>query len=287
MSPLGRQAQPQNNQSHHLKVLLFNVWQLPGFLTDGASAQRARAAARLIKSSGADVVCLNEAFFRADETLSGIKHTHPYRAHLQGRAGWFTPLGSGLHVASRLPIATQGGVFFRARSGADRLASKGVLHCVLDLDDGKVSLLDLFVTHMQAGCSPAEQAARRAQAAEAGAFVRQARTLGRPALLAGDLNMSPCTSASPHCATDDDARQRCEAYGEMCRVGRVCDAVAAAHFPEHEICRFAVGEGEDGGKIRVRSVRYLGRRCPETGEVASDTDAVLAEVEVFGGGRGS
>jgi endonuclease/exonuclease/phosphatase family metal-dependent hydrolase len=266
-----------------IKVLLFNVWQLPGFLTDNDSASRADAASRLIAAADADVVCLNEAFLRGDQVLRGVRDTHPHRAELAGRAGWFTPLGSGIRVASRLPIASSGGRFFSARSGADRFASKGVLHARLDLT--KTTTIDIFVTHMQAGCSPAEQAARRAQAAEAGAFVCAAAQ-GRPFLLAGDLNMSPCSSVSPHCRTEEDARQRAESYGVLCRSagGMLCDGgggggVAAGGFlPQHEICRFAVGGGEGG--VRLRSVRYLGRRCLETGAVASDTDAVLAEVEV-------
>lgn len=289
-----------------LKVLLFNVWQLPNFLTDGAADRRAQAASRLIARSGADVVLLNEAFLRADAVLSGVRDSHPHRAELGGRAGLFTPLGSGLWVASRLPVASAGGRFFRSRSGADRFASKGVLHARLDLgrllsssSGARASssstttaaaassssstspppghpLLDVFVTHMQAGASEAEQLSRARQADEAGAFVREASG-GRPFLLAGDLNMSPCPSASVHCATQEDARCRAEAFERLCGRAGMRDAGAPRGAP-HEICRFCVGGG-DGG-VRVRSVRYLGRRCPDTGEVASDTDALLAEVEV-------
>lgn len=298
-----------------MKVLLFNVWQLPGFLTDGASEARARAAGRLIARSDADVVCLNEAFLRADAVLAEIAATHPHRAELAGRAGSLTPLGSGLRVASRVPLLAaagagagrRGGVFFKSRAGADRFASKGVLHVRLDLRPllplpapphpsprPEPLALDLFVTHMQAGASRAEQASRERQAAEAGAFVR-ARSGGvRPFLLAGDLNMSPCASASPHCATEDDAAGRARAFRELCRRAGVCDKGGGGgggggergggggnddrqrQQQPHEICRFCVGPG-----VRLLGeVRCLGRRCPDTGALASDTDALLAEVEV-------
>jgi endonuclease/exonuclease/phosphatase family metal-dependent hydrolase len=265
-----------------IKVLLFNVWQLPGFLTDGQSAQRAKAAARLIARSGADVVCLNEAFLRGDQVLSEIVETHPHRAELTGRASILTPLGSGLRVASRVPLAeAPRGVFFRSRAGHDKFASKGVLHVRLDLGG-----LDLFVTHMQAGCSPAEQASRERQAAEAGAFVRAASG-GRPFILAGDLNMSPCATVSPHCATEEDAKCRARAFGELCREAGVRGEAAGVsgreEQPAHEICRFCVGAGSESSSspsVRLLRVTCLGRRCPDTGAVASDTDALMAEVEV-------
>lgn len=293
----GQEAQEQQHQKLTVKVLLFNVWQLPGFLTDGASAQRAKAAARLIARSGADVVCLNEAFLRADEVLSEVgATTHPHRAELSGRASWLTPLGSGLRVASRAPIAETGGVFFKSRAGHDRFASKGVLHARLDLRPllGAPSLssspsphppltLDLFVTHMQAGASPAEQASRARQAAETGAFVREASG-GRAFLLAGDLNMAPCATVSPHCATEEDAVCRARAYGELCRQAGVCGEAAAEQQQQSEICRFCVGGGGGASSgspgVRLLRVTCLGRRCLDTGVVASDTDALLAEVEV-------
>jgi endonuclease/exonuclease/phosphatase family metal-dependent hydrolase len=288
----GAETQPSTTVTT-LKVLLFNVWQLPGFLTDGAPEKRAKAASTLIARSGADVVCLNEAFLNVGAVLSGVRDTHPHRAELSGRSGLFTPLGSGLRVASRWPLlaapAPSSRFFFRHRSGADRFASKGVLHARINLNGGggderaegrPPRPLDLFVTHMQAGSSDAEQASRRAQAAEAGAFVRAA-SRGEPFLLCGDLNMAPCASTSPHCATEGDAEQRAAAFAELCQAAGMRDAGAAAGAPAHEICRFcAGGGGGGGGSVRVLRVRNLGRRCPETGQVASDTDALLADVEV-------
>lgn len=283
----------------NLKILLFNVWQLPGWLTDGAAAQRASRAARLIARSGADVVCLNEAFLRGDAVLSEVKGSHPHRAELAGRASFLTPMGSGIRVASRAPIAATAGRFFQSRAGADRWASKGVLHARLDLaplfPEVAAATLDLFVTHMQAGASPPEQASRERQAAEAAAFLRERAPAPGGFLLAGDLNMSPCAAVSPHCATEEDARCRSQAFGAMCAqagiVGGGQEAQDQQQQPE-EICRFCVGGGGGGGSNAVRLVRVtnLGRRCPDTGELASDTDALLAEVEIGvrgGGGGGS
>lgn len=198
-----------------------------------------------------------------------------------------------------MPLAATAGRFFRSRAGADRWASKGVLHARLDLGgagETQQTTLDLFVTHMQAGASASEQASRERQAAEVAAFVREA-SCGRPFLLAGDLNMSPCATVSPHCATEQDARCRAASYGAMCaQAGMAVGGGAGRQSgeqqqqPADEICRFCVGGGGAGAPaLRLVRVTNLGRRCPDTGELASDTDALLAEVEVGvgGGSRGA
>jgi hypothetical protein len=269
-----------------LKVLLFNVQQLPRVVAPEPE-RRAAAAASLIASSGADVVCLNECFLRADACLSAVRQSHPHRAELGGRAGWFTPLGSGLRVASRLPLLSGGAApfFFRGARGADRFASKGVLHVRADLTpllsapprplDGRRQppSLDLFLTHMQAGSSPAEQQSRRRQVQDAGAFMRS-QSAGRPFLLCGDLNISPCAAPSVHCRTREDAEARAAAFEELCRAAGMSDA-SDCGLPPYELCRFCTG---GGGRLRVLGVTNLGRRWQ--GEVASDTDALLARVEV-------
>ena len=102
--------------------------------------------------------------------------------------------------------------------------------------------LQVFGTHMQAGAAKGVQAARKAQAEQAGDFVKGKRAKEGVVVLSGDFNMGPrgdeeCKEFSVHYVDRMDAMARCEAYerlvqgagvGEVeCEQGRSIEGIYA------------------------------------------------------------
>lgn len=96
------------------------------------------------------------------------------------------PVDDELALASRLPIVASGAHVFENRSIEESVVAKGVLHARLARGGGAV--IDVFVTHMQAGKEEPE--IRRRQIEELAAFVRARASGGTsPVLVMGDLNL--------------------------------------------------------------------------------------------------
>jgi endonuclease/exonuclease/phosphatase family metal-dependent hydrolase len=99
---------------------------------------------------------------------------------------WLPLVGDELALASRLPVVATSSHVYENAAEEDALAAKGVLHALLA--GGPSGLLDVFVTHLQAGDE--QGAIRRAQIAELAAFI--GRTLdgaASPVLVLGDFNL--------------------------------------------------------------------------------------------------
>jgi endonuclease/exonuclease/phosphatase family metal-dependent hydrolase len=99
---------------------------------------------------------------------------------------WLPLVGNELALASRLPIVAAGSHVYEHAAEEDALAAKGVLHA--RLAPGPAQVIDVFVTHLQAGDEHGQ--IRRRQIEELAAFVRAAAngTAGT-ILLLGDFNV--------------------------------------------------------------------------------------------------
>jgi endonuclease/exonuclease/phosphatase family metal-dependent hydrolase len=99
---------------------------------------------------------------------------------------WLPLVGNELALASRLPVVATGGHVYRHAAEEDMLAAKGVLHARLAraADD----LIDVFVTHLQAGAE--HGAVRRRQIEELASFIRRkVNGAAHPVLVLGDFNV--------------------------------------------------------------------------------------------------
>jgi endonuclease/exonuclease/phosphatase family metal-dependent hydrolase len=99
---------------------------------------------------------------------------------------WLPVVDDELSLASRLPVVAVGGHVYQHAADEDVLAAKGVLHVRLARSaDG---LIDLFVTHLQAGQE--HGAVRRRQIEELASFVRgRVNGVASPVLVLGDFNV--------------------------------------------------------------------------------------------------
>jgi endonuclease/exonuclease/phosphatase family metal-dependent hydrolase len=99
---------------------------------------------------------------------------------------WLPLVGNELALASRLPIVAAGGHVYEHAAEEDALAAKGVLHARLGRGPGE--LIDVFVTHLQAGDE--HGAVRRRQIEELTRFIRETVDgAADPILVLGDFNV--------------------------------------------------------------------------------------------------
>ena len=186
-----------------MKVLTFNVLQLPLLSYADGGVRRAELARALIRRHDPDVVVLNEAFALSPAGyLLRCLRGHRYAATPQvGTLGgeWTSTtgrrralpsvIGGGVHVLSRRGLSERHQLLFSRYhpKTEDALCAKG---CALVRLDGP---LWIAATHLQADESPVPveqtQAVRISQLAEIRSLVDRVVPPGEPVVLAGDLNV--------------------------------------------------------------------------------------------------
>ncbi|MGW4831404.1 sphingomyelin phosphodiesterase [Amycolatopsis japonica] len=193
-----------------VKVMAFNIWQLPWIASPNTSDKqaRARAAEAVIRANDADVVVLDEAFSaQAEEMRNRLKDVWPHQTPLVGQycstsPGWTTVNGNcsnspivvngGVTVLSKAPVTEQHQLVFRnSYSGtADYLSNKGAALARLVVAGKPVWIAG---THMQADegpeTLPKAHDVRMAQLAEIRDLVTKHAPAGEPVVIAGDLNI--------------------------------------------------------------------------------------------------
>ena len=261
------QAPPRDNT--HLTILLWNVWLLPPPLSDSIVRSRAQRISPLLADY--DVVVLNEAFTCKSELLA--QTNYPFQAHL-GRKSRYNLFDSGIIILSAHPVVKVEREHFRTRKRWDKLASKGVIFCRIQLPDG--SELDIYGTHMQAGYSDSEQVSREQQTRQLCEFIiRHSGEEGRHVVLAGDMNMGPARHAdlsgySIHYSSPLDARRRVGTYEVLKKIANLRDVVAPGW--EQDINRFLVRGIEDV------EVEYLEKPKYDPKRHLSDSERLLCRI---------
>ena len=117
---------------------------------------------------------------------SGRMFTFVDGPDIEDELTWLPLVGNELALASRLRVVAVGGHVYQNAAEEDMLAAKGVLHARLarSADD----LIDVFVTHLQAGDE--HGAVRRRQIEELTSFVRRkVNGAAHPVVVLGDFNV--------------------------------------------------------------------------------------------------
>jgi endonuclease/exonuclease/phosphatase family metal-dependent hydrolase len=168
-----------------LKLLTFNVWGLPSWIT-GARPGRYPRIARELERIDADVVLLQEVW-----TANARKCTPANRQWSVARAAGQHTLfqQSGLMVLSKFPILDGKFYPFSRAALPDRLVNKGVLKVTLRLPGDQ--LLNVWDAHLQDGGS---LKIRQSQVRELIAHVQSADDGQIADLVGGDFNCTPESS---------------------------------------------------------------------------------------------
>jgi endonuclease/exonuclease/phosphatase family metal-dependent hydrolase len=138
--------------------------------------------------AGVDVLCMQEIYLsEAERFFDALEHGHKVRDPNDTVLRPLSFGGSGLGVASRLPVsAHRGRAFSPPHASIERFARKGMLHARVRFGERDV---DVVTTHMQSGRSRRARAIRKRQLAELRRFVDDVGRSGVPVILAGDLNI--------------------------------------------------------------------------------------------------
>lgn len=133
-----------------IKLLTFNTQLLPALISQNKPEQRAIGIADFIIRRKYDIVCLQEVFAQGsrNELVKRLKDEYPYMVVRSG--GQLLGEGSGLFVASKLPILKYKFYPFNNGIGSDAWCQKGLLSIKFDLS-ALVPNRSLFVhtTHLQ------------------------------------------------------------------------------------------------------------------------------------------
>ncbi len=165
-----------------LKLVTYNIWGLPSWMT-GARSGRYPQIARELERLDPDLILLQEAWTaKARRSVPASGRWSIARAARQHT--FFQQ--SGLVTLSKFPIL--GGQFYPFTRAAypDRFVNKGALKVTVRLPDGRV--LNVWNVHLQDGGSPA---LRLSQVRELAARVRAADDGQLADLVGGDFNCTP------------------------------------------------------------------------------------------------
>ncbi|MEC3980889.1 sphingomyelin phosphodiesterase [Amycolatopsis sp. H20-H5] len=292
-----------------LKVLSFNIWQLPWIANPNTSDKQARAQAAeaVIREAGADVVVLDEAFSaQAEDLRARLVGVFPFQTPLVGQycgtsPGWTTVDGNcsnspivvngGVTVLSRWPVTEKHQLVFRNsyQGTADYLSNKGAALLRLRVDGRPVWIAG---THLQADEAPdtlpkAHQV-RMAQLGEIHGLVAKYAAPAEPVVVAGDLNIEYWAGQERRDALGRTQSQQGEAAlgGELGTVGAgeyTFDAATNPNAAKSVPATYRdsldyVGAVFGGGRPRavvspVRLVHYDG------GTIPSDHYPVVAKIQ--------
>ncbi len=186
-------------------LLSLNTCFLPGnqtYLYGGMAPweKRVTAIAEKIRTSGADLVCLQEVFAEdaSDALFAALKDSYAYfytsiGPRPPGVAFETLGLPSGLFVASKYPLDDP---HFTLPSASAFPINYGCFDFVVK--NGKTSLAHVYVAHLQPQFLPEYRRVRAAQLKEIVEKMRKdaSKNGNMPFLLCGDLNI-PCGSKEP------------------------------------------------------------------------------------------
>ncbi len=155
-----------------LDILTFNTWGLPSPI---AQDRRGRfpLISRFVAESGADVAGLQEVWRGALGLLSLDHLRVPDRG-----------IDTGLVLVTPHPVEGLAVHAYAAERGFDAMKSKGVLQARVDMP--KAGLVEVFVTHLQAGGGDKNARVRAAQARE---LLERVETVDVPVIVLGDFNL--------------------------------------------------------------------------------------------------
>lgn len=185
-------CRPETESEGVLRVLTYNVHGFPPEITGDDTAARMTAIGPLL--GGYDLIGLQEDWLDEYHQLLDQAVSHPTRARFSEPND--AAYGPGLAVFAELDETSSDGTYFTVCNGVledanDCLASKGFQRVSVRASAADV---DVYNTHLDAGGSDADQAARDVQVDAILEAIAQ-RSAERPVVLLGDLNLSSGTPA--------------------------------------------------------------------------------------------
>lgn len=259
-------VEPAPPREGELRALTYNVQGLPEAVTNKDPALQMAGIAPLLGAF--QLVGLQEHFMEAPHEALIAAIPHALQAWFSDLVGDDRIFGSGLAVLADREALDVDAVHYDECNGRfdqanDCLASKGFQRVRLRLSAAVGATVDVYNTHLDAGGSVGDQAARAAQVAQ---LVESLTTwsAGRAAVLLGDLNLRANDPADV------------PALAALLDGGGLVDACEAVGCPEpNHIDRVLV---RGGGAIRLEPLAWRREEqfVDDHGEPLSDHPAISA-----------
>lgn len=165
-----------------------------------------------LKTSGADVICLQEAFNQytsSADMAAQIADVYPYSWWTwSGETNW----GNGLVIASKYPL-------YRGRERRYQAQDPGMYVDRMVISAHVLtptSYFPVMCTHMQAGLQPSYRAIKQAELDEALAFATEQGYLDGPLFFLGDYNFGPDPTGQCVDGRDPPCEGACTQEGQPC-----------------------------------------------------------------------
>ena len=214
------------NETGELTILSYNVAGLPdiNWLLGKESVDvrgNQKQLGKMLNDCGCDIIAVQEDFSYHRKLVKGMDN-YPYRTNTTGGV----PAGDGLNVMSKTPIYNEKRIawdeaFGIIDHGADEMAPKGVLYCVIDLGGGV--LVDFYDIHADAYGDEGSANARKAQFKQLADIISE-RGTERPVIITGDFNTS--LNFAPTCGLLENLIEPCglkDAWTEVYNGGDYAD----------------------------------------------------------------
>lgn len=180
-------SQELSVSGEELKILSWNIFMLPPFVSPYAKCKRAEKIAEILSKESYDVILFQEAFHGGARRIikKGLKETHPHMIGPVNRKRFWIKTSSGLWIVSKIPLKVLETIDFEECTGGDCLARKGAV-LVEGVSQGQT--FQFVGTHLEAG---APDSVKMTQFKEIKALMDRHKKEGVPQMLGGDFNMGP------------------------------------------------------------------------------------------------
>jgi len=166
-----------------LKLLAYNVFMLPGAVSNYGQSERAGLILQSDVMHGHDAIILNELFHNSASQilLDGLKAEYPNQTPVMGRGydGWDQTLGAyssttpedgGVAIVSRWPIEEKIQFVYKDACSADWFSNKGFVYVRLNKNGNPYHVIGTHAQAQNSGCNDAA-AVRKNQFTEMQQFI--------------------------------------------------------------------------------------------------------------------
>lgn len=220
------------NETGDIKILSYNVAGLPDVNKllgkPGADVKdNQKQLGKILNESGCDIIAVQEDFSYHNSLIKGMEN-YPYKTNTSGGI----PSGDGLNIFSKTKIYNEERTAWDVAygvidHGADELAPKGILYCVIDMGNGV--LVDFYDIHADAYGDEGSQNARREQFKQLAKVINE-RGTARPVIITGDFNTS--LNFSPNCGLLEELITPCGLKDAWTEVHNNGDYVDYSYYKE-------------------------------------------------------
>lgn len=179
--------------SSEVKILSWNIYQIPKPFLWTKQGIRAKAIGEDLKKTDFDIIFFQEAFAPSvrKKIYDRIGETYPYESGTFKKKKFGTILNSGLWAVSRYPVKALEHIYYPTCKGMDCFATKGALLVEVTLPNKKIQVLG---THLQANDDDGRAEIRAHQLEMIKNLLDKHQKAGVEQIILGDLNIDFYTS---------------------------------------------------------------------------------------------